>query len=216
MMLNVGSGPTIAEGWISIDGSWQARLASHPLLARLASAATGRDVGRWPRGILCRDVRRGLGFAPASVDAIYSSHFIEHLKRDEARRFLQDCRAALKRGGVCRVVTPDLRALARQYVGAEAGASDAADAFMRASLLADPNGSHASGMLAWYRRRTQFDAHKWLYDAGSLCALFREAGFEHPAVRAYLDSRIPPDALRLVEVRARIADGAGVVVEATA
>jgi hypothetical protein len=87
---------------------------------------------------------------------------------------------------------------------------------MRASLVAEPNGSGARGPLAWYRRRTQFDAHKWLYDAASLCVLFEEAGFRDPTARRYLESRIPADVLSRVEERARIDDGAGVVVEATA
>lgn len=215
MRLNVGSGPTVADGWVSIDGSWQARLAGHPLLARLATALTRREVGHWPRGIVCRDVREGLGVPPRSVAAIYSSHFIEHLKRDEALRFLQECHAALEPGGVCRIVTPDLRALIDRYLRAPAS-GDAADAFMRASLLAEPNGTRARGLLAWYRSRTQFDAHKWLYDAASLCALFEEAGFTNPARRDYLQSRIPADVLGRVELRSRIEDGAGVVVEATA
>jgi hypothetical protein len=215
MRLNVGSGPTVADGWVSIDGSWQARLAGRPVLARLASAVTRRDVGHWPRGIVCRDVREGLGVEPGSVSAIYSSHFIEHLKRDEALRFLQDCRAALAPGGVCRIVTPDLRALIDQYLQASPASGSAADTFMRASLLAEPNGSSARGLLAWYRQRTQFDAHKWLYDAASLCVLFEEAGFTNPSAKHYLESGIPADLLGRVEIRSRIENGAGVVVEAT-
>jgi hypothetical protein len=215
MMLNIGSGPTVADGWISIDGSWQARLASYPLLSRLAGAITQREVGHWPLGIVCRDVRHGIGYAPGSVAAIYSSHFIEHLGRDEALRFLRECKAALHPGGVCRVVTPDLRALALQYLQAP-DAAIGAEGFMRATLLAEPDGARPRGPLGWYRRRTRFDAHKWLYDGASLCALFSESGFEAPEVKGYLDSRIPADALQRVEVRARIADGAGVVVEAAA
>ena len=215
MRLNVGSGPTVADGWVSIDGSWQARLAGHPVLARLASVVTRRDVGHWPRGIVCRDVRAGLGVTPHSVSAIYSSHFIEHLKRDEALRFLRECHAALEPGGVCRIVTPDLRALIDDYLKAAPASRDAAETFMRASLLAEPNGSHVRGLLAWYRQRTQFDAHKWLYDAGSLCALFEEAGFSDPAPKRYLESRIPTDVLGRVEQQSRIENGAGVAVEAT-
>lgn len=215
MRLNVGSGPVVVDGWVSIDGSWQARLARYPSLARIAKAVTGREVGHWPRGIVCRDVRNGLGVAPGTVSAIYSSHFIEHLRRDEALGFLRGCHTALEPGGVCRVVTPDLRALIAHYVES-ASSGDAAETFMRASLLAEPARPDARGLLAWYRRRTQFDHHKWLYDGASLCALFEEAGFKHPTTRQYLDSRIPEDVLRRVEHRARIEDGAGVVVEATA
>jgi predicted SAM-dependent methyltransferase len=214
--LNVGSGPVVRPGWISIDGSWQARLAGHPLLARVAHAVTGREVGHWPRGILCRDVREGIGRPADTAAAIYSSHFIEHLRRDEALRFLRDCKATLKSGGVCRIVTPDLRALAGRYLQTGERTASAAEDFLRDSLLVDANGSSASGMLRWYRARTRFDAHKWLYDGSSLRLLFEEAGFRTPEVRAYLDSRIPPERLELVEDRNRIEGGAGVVVEGLA
>jgi predicted SAM-dependent methyltransferase len=177
---------------------------------------TRREVGHWPPGIVCRDVRQGLGWTPGSVAAIYSSHFIEHLRRDEALRFLRECKLALRPGGVCRVVTPDLRALATRYIAAGESNGSAADEFMKASLLAEPNGASAHGMLAWYRRHTRFDAHKWLYDAASLSALFQEAGFAAPESRRYLESRIPAALLQRVENRERIEDGAGIVVEAIA
>ena len=43
--LNVGSGPVVRPGWISIDGSWQARLAGHPLLAGVAQTRHGAPGG---------------------------------------------------------------------------------------------------------------------------------------------------------------------------
>ena len=214
--LNVGSGPHVAPGWISIDGSWQARLAGYPALARVAAVVAGRDVGHWPRGIVCRDVRKGLGRAAGSAAVIYSSHVIEHLRRVEAVQFLTDCRAALCPGGVCRIVTPDLAALIARYAAHGNGSGLAAEEFMRATLLADANGQRARGMLAWYRHRTRFETHKWLYDAASLCALFEEAGFREPRERAFLDSGIPRDVLASVELRERIENGAGLVVEARA
>ena len=62
VLLNIGSGPAVTPGWISIDGSWQARFAGHPMAARVVSLLTGREVGHWPAGIRCLDVRRGLPF----------------------------------------------------------------------------------------------------------------------------------------------------------
>lgn len=215
-LLNVGSGPHLAPPWVSIDGSWQARLAASPVLARVAGAITGRRVGHWPRGMVCRDVRKGLGRPPQSAAAIYSSHFVEHLHRADAVRFLEECRRALVRGGVCRIVTPDLAVLVRHYAEKMTRAATAADDFMRATLLAEPNGASARGLLAWYRRHTQFETHKWLYDGRSLCALFCEAGFQAPRISTYLESRIPQDLLALVEIRDRVEEGAGVVVEAEA
>jgi hypothetical protein len=212
--LNVGSGPNAPAGWVNIDGSWQAWLAARPLLAWGARAVTGRPTGHWPRGIVCRDVRRGLGLRPASAAVLYSSHFIEHLTRGEAVAFLAEAYRALAPGGVCRIVTPDLAALVRQYVaGGQRGDAAAANAFVAATLL--PSADHGpGGPLAWYRTLTRFETHKWLYDGASLKALFREAGFAAPEEREALDSRVPRDRLADVEHPDRIVNGAGVVVEA--
>ena len=216
LWLNVGSGDAAPRGWVNIDGSWQAWFAARPLLARAARLFTGRAVGHWPEGIVCRDVRRGLGVAPATSAVIYSSHLIEHLERHEALALLVDAYRILKPNGVCRVVTPDLAVLAQNYQQAR-GDPRAADRFVESTLLTVPQGSAAKNgnVLAWYRTRTAFHFHKWLYDADSLAALFLEAGFTAVAARKYLDSQIPAERLREVEHESRAANGAGVIVEAT-
>jgi len=61
------------------------------------------------------DVRRRLPFRDGSIDFIFSEHLIEHLTRDEAVRFLAECRRVLIPGGVFRVATPDLEMLAKEY-----------------------------------------------------------------------------------------------------
>lgn len=223
-MVNVGSGPSNPSGWINIDGSAQAWFAAHPVFARTAALLTGRQVGHWPKGVVYRDVRRGLGFAPASVAAVFSSHFVEHLYRDEALGFLRDAHRALRSGGVLRVIVPDVAAIVDWYLERRsqppAGQSPAARPEAASDVLMGLLGVHAPrrspgrGLLALYRRRTDFDSHKWMYDADGLVALFREAGFEDPAPRKHLDSAIPRDALAAVEAAGRIENGAGVCVEA--
>jgi SAM-dependent methyltransferase len=214
--MNIGSGPSAPHGWMSIDGSWQAWLAGRGAAARIARRMTGRAVGHWPAGIVCRDVRRGLGVAADSAAVIFSSHLIEHLHRSDARALLCDAHRALKPGGVCRVVTPDLAAVIDEYLAARRNGDGAAaaDRLQESLLLHPPAPPETGRLLAWYRRRTAFDHHKWVYDGASLCALFREAGFAQPAVRQYLESDIPRDRLAQVEHADRVCGGAGLCVEA--
>ncbi|MGH9346649.1 MAG: class I SAM-dependent methyltransferase [Vicinamibacterales bacterium] len=212
--VNAGSGPSSPAGWMSIDGSWQAWLASHGVAASVARLLTGRDTGHWPRGIVCRDVRRGLGLAPGSAAVVFSSHLIEHLHRSEALALLRDAHRVLRPGGVCRVVTPDLGCLVDAYVIARPREAGAADRLQDALLLHPVEPPRAGALLGWYRRATAFDQHKWVYDGDSLCALLREAGFSAPAVRGFLESDIPADRLAQVEHRERVCDGAGICVEA--
>lgn len=72
--------------------------------------------------VLAHDLRRSIPFADASFDGVYSSHFLEHLPRRLAPRFLAECRRVLVPGGVLRLVVPDLEQLARQYLAALDGA----------------------------------------------------------------------------------------------
>jgi predicted SAM-dependent methyltransferase len=212
--VNVGSGPSCPPGWMSIDGSWQAWLARRGVLSRTARWITGRDVGHWPAGIVCRDVRRGLGLRPASAAVIFSSHLIEHLHRADALRLLRHAHEALQPGGVCRVVTPDLQALVDGYVAARHRDPAAGDRLQAALLLHPAQPPDTNRVLGLYRHLTAFDHHKWVYDAASLTALFREAGFAEPRICAFLDSDIPRDRLAEVEQADRVCGGAGICVEA--
>ncbi len=80
--LHIGSGPLAREGWTNVD------LEHHPGVEFVL------------------DVREGLPFEDVSY--IYAEHFIEHLTSDEGLRFLKECRAALRPGGVLRLSTPNL------------------------------------------------------------------------------------------------------------
>jgi SAM-dependent methyltransferase len=217
--LNIGCGSDHATGWVNIDASWQAWLARRPALARLAGFLTARQVGHWPRDVVYRDVRRGLGYSPATVAVVFSSHFIEHLHRDEALGFLREAHRVLKPEGVCRVVVPDVAAIVQWYLAHrmeprgldEKPSSDVLMEMLSVRPDARPRGH---GPLGWYRRWTDFDSHKWMYDAEGLTYLFRQAGFTDPGSRAYLDSVIPTSALAAVEHADRVQDGAGTCVEA--
>ena len=217
--LNVGSGPQYSPGWVSIDGSWQAWFAGRPRLARLATRITGRDVGQWPVQTVYRDVRRGLGYGSASVAVVFSSHCLEHLYREEAAALLQEAHRVLKPGGVCRVVVPDLAAIVGWYLDARAEAGrpngkPSSDLLMEMLGLRQARAARGGGLLDWYRRWTDLDSHKWMYDLEGLHSMFSEAGFADAKPRGYLDSAIPKERLIAVEAADRVENGAGICVEA--
>ena len=51
-----------------------------------------------------------------TFDATYSSHVLEHFSRDQGKKFVEEQFRVLKKGGVCRVVVPDLEMLCRSYL----------------------------------------------------------------------------------------------------
>jgi len=89
---NIGCGRTHHPDWINLDVS-----SSDP------------SVRVW-------DVTRGLPFPDSSVEACYSSHVLEHLDKRAAENLIKDCFRVLRRGGVIRLVVPDLEQIAREYL----------------------------------------------------------------------------------------------------
>ena len=58
----------------------------------------------------------GVPLVDGTADFVYHSHVLEHLCREDARRFLQECHRILKPGGILRIAVPDLEDAAREYL----------------------------------------------------------------------------------------------------
>lgn len=96
--LNIGCGKTITEWWINIDGSPSVRLAAFPLFAKLLKFASIISAEQYEFMVFIKtnniqygNVTKSLNFNDNSINAIYSSHMLEHLNRD-------DCGFFFKRG----------------------------------------------------------------------------------------------------------------------
>ncbi len=67
-----------------------------------------------------RDLRRDdLPFATESVDAMYSSHLVEHLSSEQGARLFREVQRCLRTGGYFRVLTPDMDLLLERYRGGD-------------------------------------------------------------------------------------------------
>jgi SAM-dependent methyltransferase len=128
-----------------------------------------------------------------SVDAIYTSHMLEHLDRAQARRFLAEVYRVLIPGGIVRVSVPDLGRLAERY-----RIAGDADAFVEGLLMFTTNPS------TWRQRLrlalVGFRHHLWMYDASSLTKLLLACGFVEAASLPAGTTHIPsPGQLNLRE-----------------
>ena len=88
--LHIGCGDIYLDGWVNIDLESETADIRH-------------------------DLRTHLPFEDNSVDFIYSEHFIEHLSFEEGLQCMQDFYRVLKKGGVIRIATPNLRYLLFKY-----------------------------------------------------------------------------------------------------
>jgi predicted SAM-dependent methyltransferase len=198
--LNVGCGQAPSAGWLNYDNSPAVWLAKSPLLARLLRGAGLIDLGNVEFAAFCRtnEVRyanaaRRIPHGAGTVDAVYSSHMIEHLARDDAWAFLLECHRVLRSGGRLRLVVPDLHALVHQYL--QRGNADnflgqmQFETHLPAGLLAK---------LRWLLFGGR--GHHWMYDARSLGGLIEEAGFVDVEMMEPGQTRIPyPTGLDLRE-----------------
>ena len=88
--VNIGSGGKPMEGWVNCDVVWRVPVyldATKP----------------WP-------------VPDNTVDFVYADNVIEHVTLDLGRLLFRHTFAALKPGGVFRLATPDVEAVARQYL----------------------------------------------------------------------------------------------------
>ncbi|NJR57008.1 MAG: methyltransferase domain-containing protein [Acaryochloris sp. CRU_2_0] len=81
--------------------------------------------------ILAHNLTQGIPFAPASFQAIYHSHLLEHFSKTQAPNFLKECHRVLQPNGIIRIAIPDLEQITRSYIfsleQALQGSQEAAD-----------------------------------------------------------------------------------------
>src|SRR4051794_25798320 len=120
-LLQLGCGLCAPPEWVNVDGSSNAWLAQHPKLkapVRLFHLVPADKLNvPWPRSIKIANLKKRLPFESESFDAVYASHVLEHLYRNEALALLREAYRVLKKGGRCRMLVPDLQALIREYLG---------------------------------------------------------------------------------------------------
>lgn len=94
LLLNIACGEVYSKNksWINID-----------------IASNSKNVKKY-------NILSKLPFASNSVDAIYCSHFLEHIPINKVNDFLLECHRILKKNGVMRLVLPDFEALSREYL----------------------------------------------------------------------------------------------------
>jgi predicted SAM-dependent methyltransferase len=116
--INLGCGLAVTQGWINVDASLNALFAAwpkttHKLLYRLSGANRYYSLEQYcnlleTHVFIHHELSHSVPLKDGTADHIYSSHFLEHLFKQDAERLLKDCHRVLKPGGILRVCVPDL------------------------------------------------------------------------------------------------------------
>jgi len=180
--VNLGCGLRVAKGWLNIDGSLNAMFSSwpnylHKILYRYSGSHQYYSVEQYceileNHQFLYHDLSLGLPLYANTVDFIYSSHFFEHLFKDDAANLLKACAHALKLGGMIRISIPDLAYAISLY-----------DHGKKTEML--ENYFFVSGKSSYLAR------HKYMYDFDLIKAVLNEAGFSVVTRCLYRQGKTP-------------------------
>jgi len=166
--VNLGCGLAVAPGWINVDASLNALFGGAPEYVLKALYRISGANRYYTNEAYCRllkenrfvfhDLARSVPFSTGSVDVIYSSHFLEHLLRQDALNLLHEAFRVLKPGGLIRIAVPDLALVLKLYDAGQAG-----------KML--QNYFFVEDMASFLAR------HKYMYDFKLLQDALAEAGF---------------------------------------
>jgi len=174
-LLNVGCGKCAPPDWHNIDASPRAMIASIPFLGRLLP-------GSFPASVKYGNIIRGLSLRPESCRAIFCCHTLEHLAYRDALRALTNIFSLLSPDGAFRVIVPNMRILARDYI--EHTEDDAASRLMRWSGLGEETIPSPMARLFGNSR------HRWMWDEKSLAQVLRNTGFTNIRSCAFGDNSV--------------------------
>lgn len=176
--INIGCGPNgQLPGFDNLDNSPSALVAKVPYLKRLLRLmgviSEEQYTANWSNVIRC-DASRRLPYANESVDKIYSSHFLEHIPEDRGRKVLRECYRVLRKGGVMRLVVPDLTWHARRYI-------EGTELILAKGDAADERSVHDKFLWtvygAYLGQKRYGAEHCYMYDFPTLVSILKEVGF---------------------------------------
>lgn len=180
--INLGCGLRVASGWLNIDGSLNALIASwpnwaHRLVYRFSGSHNYYSLDEYcgileSHSFLYHDLSHSLPLSENSVDFIYSSHFFEHLFKDDAAALLKSCARALKPGGIIRISIPDLAYAVSLY--GLGRASEMLDDY----FFVEGKGSYLA-------------RHKYMYDFELIKVALEQAGFSNVTRFEYQQGQMP-------------------------
>ena len=149
------------------------------------------------------DATERFPFADETIEFLYTEHMIEHISQADGAFMLRECYRVMRKGGVIRVTTPNLAAIAglcgdnlspvqREYL-----------AWFCKTFITEPCQSQAAATTinAFFR----LWGHQFIYDEVTLTGALRVAGF-HSISRVRLRESAHPD-LRNLENTERYPDG---------
>jgi SAM-dependent methyltransferase len=169
LYVQYGCGWSSPSEWLNFDASPTLYFERIPIIGQMYT----KNHARFPSNVRYGDIVKGLPIEPDSCSAVYCSHILEHLARDDFKTALRNTHRILRSGSVFRLVLPDLKYLALRYVNSDT--VDAAEVFMRESGLGyQQRRKDLKGLLLSWLGNSQ---HLWMWDWNSIAVELNNSGF---------------------------------------
>ncbi len=127
--------------------------------------------------VIYLDAMKRFPFDDDSVDYFHAEHMIEHIPLHGARLMLAETYRCLKRGGRIRIATPDLSRLVNLVASPNDPANAEYIAWSNRTFEAPGAPADLTNGVITLNRIMRDWGHVFLYDAATLTALLRQAGF---------------------------------------
>jgi predicted SAM-dependent methyltransferase len=190
--LNLGCGHIQPEGWVNVDGSNRAWLASRFgfldwVLTRLGLLSPTE----FNHKTHYADLSKRFPWSDDSVHYIFMGEMLEHFTRDDGLQVLHECYRVLRPGGRIRLRVPDNAMFWRRYLDEYQ--------MIHGKPRAEWTMHHSRWIEMFFRniciKRTLLKSyghyHKWMYDEVSLILTLEQVGFISVARRKLHNSEIP-------------------------
>lgn len=179
MNIHIGCEHKIGKSWKNYDVSYVAILEKLPIMGKLLNI----NRKRYPQEVLYGDICKHMLCEENAADNIFCSHTLEHMPKENMIFALKNIYKMLKQNGCFRLIVPDLKARAENYVKT----SDA-DQFIE--TIGMGHKKSANNFLEKLRGLFGNSLHKWMYDERSMKRYLLEAGFKNIKSCSFNDSNI--------------------------
>ena len=167
-----GCGWCAPKEWTNFDASLTLKWERLPILGRYT-----KNSRRFPVNVRPGDIVKGLPIPHESCQGVYASHVLEHLALEDFHKALQNTYWILRKGGIFRLVVPDLEWSAREYIARlERGEPSANAFFLRETTLGCENKEH--GFIGLARKLLNTSVHLWMWDELSMTQVLKDHGFQ--------------------------------------
>lgn len=165
-----GCGWCAPKEWTNFDASLTLKGERLPILGRYT-----KNSQRFPGSARPGDIVKGLPVRDGSCQGVYASHVLEHLALEDFHKALGNTYHILGKGGIFRLVVPDMEWAARGYIARlDRGESSANTFFPRATNLGCE--SREPGFMGLARKLFALP-HLWMWDESSMARALNDHGF---------------------------------------